>query len=83
MLKFIITHDVNTQHIRLFSQISLGSLLARGWVERRLGNIVATQRGIDAYESYNRATVNYRKRESDVSDRVALMLNLRHDRKTA
>ena len=68
MLKFISSHDVNTQHIRLFSQRTLSSLCYRGWVQRKLGNIVLTQDGYNALEMYSRATVAYRKQEGDVSD---------------
>jgi hypothetical protein len=75
-LRFIATHDVNTQHIRLFNMITLGSLLHRGWVERKLGLIVLTRAGQEVFTEYLRATANYRKQEGDLSERVALMLHL-------
>lgn len=77
-LKYIRSYDVHTEHIRMFNMSTLGSLLVRGWIVRNGTRLTLTKEGEDAFDSYNRATVNLRKNENDVSERVSLMLNLKY-----
>lgn len=76
-LKYIITHDVQVEHLRVINQMTLGSLLVRGWIERSGTKIQATKNGIKAYDMYRLADVNMRKREADLSDRVGVLLHIR------
>lgn len=77
MLRFISSHNVFIDHVRLFSMTTFGSLCSHGWVERHGNAVGVTRLGAEALLDYERAKPTYRKQEGDISDRVALMLNLK------
>lgn len=76
-LKYIRSYDVHAEHIRTFNLTTLGSLLQRGWIHRNGTRILLTGAGEKAFDEYNRATVNLRKHEGELSERVSLMLNIK------
>lgn len=77
-LKFIREHDVHTEHVKLYHMGTIGSLLKRGYIARNGTRVILTDKGEQAFDSYYRAGVNYRKTEGEISERVSLMLNLRY-----
>ena len=79
-LKYLRSHDVQVEHIRSLSQTTVGSLLVRGYIQRSGTLVVPTKKGYEAFDEYNRAEANFRKSDSDISDRVSLMLNLRFNK---
>lgn len=82
-LKFIQTHEVGMSYIKKFNLTTFGSLFQRGWIKRQGSEVVLTDSGKEEFEKYTRPEPVYRKIEGDVSDRVALMLSLKVNRKGA
>ena len=76
-LKYISTHDINVEYVRMFNQTTFGSLWQHGWVIRVHKKIVLTKEGERALELYSKALPNYRKHLSSLSPRVAIMLELK------
>ena len=76
-LKYIRNHDVQVDHVRMLSQMTVGSLLYRGYIQRSGSRITTTKKGDEAFDSYARSDANFRKKDGDISDRVRLMLNLK------
>lgn len=77
-LRYILGHEINAEYVRRFNLTTFGSLLQRGWIKRTGDEIILTEKGLQAFDQYNRALPSYRKYEGELSDRVALMLNLKH-----
>lgn len=82
-LKFIQTHEVGMDYVRKFNLTTFGSLFERGWVKRVGNDIELTESGKEEFERYSKPEPVYRKTEGEISDRVALMLSLRVNRKGA
>lgn len=76
-LKYIRNHDISIDYIRILHMGTFWSLINRGWIQRSGGKIVLTRAGDEAYEQYSNGTANYRQKEGDISERVALMLSLK------
>lgn len=75
-LRYILNHAVDVQDLRVYNLTTLGSLVARGWVERSGNRIRATESGVDAYMAYHRSSPNYRQHEGEISERVRGLLHL-------
>lgn len=76
-LKFLLAHEVNVEHLRVYNLTTLGSLIQRGYIQRQGTRISVTESGTQAYQLYHTAGPNYRKREGELSERVRLMLHIR------
>ena len=75
-LKYICTHVVTIEDVRLFNMTTLGSLFVRQWVERTGNQLKATKAGYAAFELYKAPQPNYRQSEGEISDRVRTMMHI-------
>ena len=73
-MRYIIGHEITVDYCRIINGTTLGSLLHNKWVKRRGDQVIVTNEGFEAFESYRLAQPAYRNHEADLSERVNLML---------
>jgi hypothetical protein len=76
-LRYFVRNAGAVDTLGAYNMGTLGSLIQRGYLERRGGVITATKLGQEAYESYHNSQPNYRQRAGELSDRVRLLLHIR------
>lgn len=75
-LKYFLDHDHELEHLGVFNLTTLGSLIKRGWLQKKGDRIVRTSKGVEAWQMYHQASAVYREREGPLTDRVRLMLHI-------
>lgn len=75
-LRYFVDHETTVDGLGKFNLTTLGSLIHRGWVQRKDSRIVITDKGVEAWQMYHRSGPVYREHEGPVSERVRLMLHL-------
>lgn len=75
-LKYFLDHDHDLEHLGVFNLTTLGSLIHRGWVQKKGDRMVASNKGIEAWKLYHDASPVYRENEGPLTERVAVMLHI-------
>jgi len=60
--RYFVDHASTIEHLGVFIVTTLGSLVHRAYLDRRRTGITITSKGVETWQMYHRALLNYRQK---------------------